>query len=126
MPLSRLKPDTAVITGLLTAAGVFLIFQTTLPRAADIIGAEPHDVDIEKSRKAAAWQAFGLVAIVTAVTRDINTYVIGGAALATIDYMYKHANATNPATGQLDDGGEGQSIGDYAAVHPLPDYVDAG
>lgn len=125
MALSRLRPDTAMIVGVFTAVGVFLIFRNALPAAADIVGEQPHNTDIEKSRKMAAWQAFGLVAIVTAVTRDINTYVISGAALAGLDYGYKHMNATHPATGQLDTTDVGSIAGyDEAGLHPLPtDYA---
>lgn len=126
MPLlSKLSaPDSATMVGLLTAAGVYLIYQNALPRVADIRSAQPHDGDVESSRKAAAWKSAALVGLVFVVARDLNSYIISGAALFGIDYMYKHANGVHPATGKLDVStttGESVAPG-MEQSYPLPDY----
>jgi hypothetical protein len=128
MPLlSRLQPDSATTVGILTAAGVYLIYQNALPNVADIRSAPPHDSTIESSRKGAAWKSLVLISAVFLVARDLNSYIISGAALVGVDYMYKHANAVHPATGKLDvNTSAGQSI-DQSQAFPLPEYgVDEG
>lgn len=118
--LSRLtNVDSGTVVGLFTAAGVYLIFNNALPNVTDVRSAMPHNNDVEKARKTAAWEAAGLVAIVFLVARDLNSYIISGAALVGIDLMYKHANAVHPATGKADVSNSGQSISN---VYPLPEY----
>jgi hypothetical protein len=121
MVLSRLKPDSATQVGVLTAAGVYLIYNNALPNLADIRSAPAHDDTIEKARRAAAWKSAALVGLVFLVARDINSYIISAGALFGIDYMYKHGNAVNPATGKLDAGGGAESIAP-AVSYPRPDY----
>lgn len=121
MALSRLKPDSATTVGLLTAAGVYLIYQNALPNVTDILAADPHDDTVEKARKMAAIKSAVLVGIVFVLSRDINSYMISGAALVGLDYMHKHANAVNPATNKLDSQPGGTSIAP-ATTYPLPEY----
>lgn len=117
---SRLQPDSATTVGLLTAMGVYLIYNNALPNAADVRAASPHNEDAEAERKQAAWKSAALIGLVFLVARDFNSYVISGAALIGVDFMYKHANAVHPSTGKVDMGGA-DMIGN-AAVHSLPDY----
>ncbi len=126
--LSKLSaPDSATMVGLLTAAGVYLIYQNALPRVADVRAAAPHDTDVEAARRAAAWKSAALVALVFVVARDLNSYIISGAALFGIDYMYKHNNAVHPATGKLDVSTSGESIAPgMAQAYPMPEYATVG
>lgn len=128
MAFSRLQgPDSATLVGLVTAAGVYLIYTNSMPSVADIRSTSPHDKDAESARKMAAWKSAALIGIVFVVARDFNSYIISGAALVGIDYMYKHANATNPQTGKLDVGGGGESVApSLAQAYPMPDYQEAG
>lgn len=102
MMRSLLRPDTATMTGVLTAAGVYLIYAHATPSLADIRSAPAHDTDVESCRKQAAWKSVGLIAAVFLVSRDFNSYIISGAALVGADYMVKHANAVSPQTGKVD------------------------
>lgn len=102
--LSRLQPDSATSVGILTAVGVYLIYQNALPSATDVRTAPANNSDVESSRKAAAWKSAGLITLVFLVARDLNSYIISGAALVGIDYLYKHSNAIEPSTGKLDAG----------------------
>ncbi len=115
--LSRLEPDSATEVGLLTAIGIYLIYQNALPSIADIRQAPPHDGDVETSRKAAAWKSAALITLVFIVARDLNSYIISGAALIGLDYMYKHNNAVQPTTGAVD-----VNTATTPNVYPLPEY----
>lgn len=124
---SRLRPDSAVVTGLLTAAGVYLIYNNALPTATDIRAAMPNNNDVVGARKMAAWKSAALIGVVFLVARDMNSYVISGGALIGIDYMYKHANGVHPMTGKLDTSGGGESIAPgLATAMPMPDYSSDG
>jgi hypothetical protein len=102
--LSRLQPDSATMVGLLTAAGVYLIYNNSLPSMADIRLGPPNDNDVEAVRRGAAIKSTLLIGLVFLVARDLNSYIISGGALVGIDYMYKHHNAIEPTTGRLDAG----------------------
>jgi len=126
MALSRLKPDSATLTGILTAAGVFLIYQNAVPAATDVRSAMPHNQDVETARKHAAYMSAALIGVVFLVARDLNSYVISGAALVGIDLMHKHANAVHPTTGKLDTGNSGLSIAPgLENAYPMPEYADS-
>lgn len=120
---SRLRgPDGATMTGLLTAAGVFLIYQNALPSLADVRMAQPDEPNAEHARKVAAWSSAALVATVFVIARDYNSYIISGAALVAIDMMHKHANQINPHTQRVDAGAVASIPS--AAIHPLPAYSE--
>jgi len=114
--------DSATTVGVLTAAGVYLIYSNALPSIADIRTAPEHDADVETSRQHAAIMSAVLVGAVFLIARDLNSYVISGAALVGLDLMYKHANAVNPGTGRADTVDTRDiSVGDNN-VHPMPTY----
>jgi hypothetical protein len=127
---SVLKPEGSITIGLGEAAAVYVIYQSALPNHSDIRSADPHNTDIEASRKRAAWKAASILGLVFLITQDVNSFLIGGAALAGIDLMVKHANAVHPATGKMagSDGGPGApgtDAVDLSTATPLPDYADA-
>lgn len=122
--MSRLKPDSATLVGVLTAAGVYLIYNNALPTVTDVRSAPQHDDDVETARKHAAWMSAALVGLVFLVARDVNSYVISGGALIGLDYMYKHHNTVNPATGKADVGNTGLSIASSES-YPLPEYEES-
>jgi hypothetical protein len=121
MPLSSVlkAPDSQVTVGLAEAAAVYVIYQHALPNHSDIRSADAHNTDIEASRKRAAWMSAALIGLVFFMTQDINSALIGGAALAGADLMIKHANAVNPATGKMH--ANAAPDGNVGAF-PLPDY----
>ncbi|MCW2899983.1 MAG: hypothetical protein JWO67_2248 [Streptosporangiaceae bacterium] len=126
---SVLKPDSAVMVGLAEAAAVYVIYNSALPSHADIRSAPPHDQTIESSRKAAAYKSAAVLGFIFLLTRDLNSFLIGGLALGGIDYMAKHSNGVNPATGKLADAA-GSSITGVAVesndtAFPMSDYSDS-
>lgn len=116
--------DSATTVGVLTAAGVYLIYNNALPSIADVRTAASHDDDVDTARKHAAIMSVVIIGGVFLISRDVNSYIISGAALVGLDLMYKHANAINPGTGRVDVLGSGDGIPDNT-LHPIPDYDTA-
>ena len=116
-------PEGSITIGLAEAAAVYAIYQSALPNQADIRSADPHNSDIESARRAAAWKAAAMLGLVFLITHDLNSFLIGGAALGGIDYMVKHANGVHPATGRLSGPQEGVPA-DNDVAFPLADYAD--
>jgi hypothetical protein len=121
---SVLKPESSITIGLAEAAAVYVIYQSALPTHADIRSADAHNTDIEASRKRAAWKAASILGLVFLITQDLNSFLIGGAALAGIDVMVKHANAVHPGTGKMA-GPVAPQGSELDTATPLPDYSDA-
>lgn len=126
MAFSRLKPDSATMVGILTAAGVALIYQNALPNSTDIRAAMPNNPQVESERKKAAWESVALIAVVFLVSRDLNSYIISGAALVGIDLMYKHSNAVHPNTNQMETNSDNASIAPgLSDSYATPNYVES-
>lgn len=113
-------PGEGVTVGILTAIAAGLIYNNALPSHADIRSGNPNDGNIESSRKGAAVKATALVALVSLVTRDLNTFIIGGGTVAALDYSAKHHNAINPVGGKLDTAGDGAPMGGQASMWSMP------
>jgi len=116
-------PGEGVTVGVLSAIAVGLIYNQALPSHADIRVGNPNDGDIESARRGAAVKSSALVALVSLVTRDLHTFIIGGATVAILDYSVKHHNAINPVGGKLDTGGS--DAGPGAMIYNLPDNTSA-
>lgn len=116
-------PEGSIITGLAEAAAVYAIYQASVPNLADIRSADPQNIDVESARKAAAWKSAAILGLVFLITHDLNSFLIGGAALGGIDYMVKHSNGVHPATGKLAALEQGPPI-DNDTAFPLADYTD--
>ena len=131
--MAILKPPESITVGLAEAAAIYVIYQSALPNHADIRSAPAHNTDIEAARKKAAWSSAAVLGFVYLLTRDLNSFLLGGLALSGIDYLTKHANGTNPATGKLATA-PGSSVqqaqdpaasGDNSSAYPMPDYSDS-
>jgi hypothetical protein len=124
---SILKPEGSITIGLAEVVAVYAIYQTALPNHADITSASPHDQTIESARKKAAWKSASVLGFVFLLTRDVNSFLLGGLALGGIDLMVKHSNGVNPATGKLAGSAITNPPADAGNVSafPMPDYGDA-
>lgn len=123
--VSKVSPDAGTLAGLMGAAGVYLIYNNALPTVADIRSTSPHNADAESARKAAAWKSTALIGVVFLVARNFDSFIVSGAALIGIDFMYKHANAVHPATGKIDASSDGTSIAPgLATAFPMESYYD--
>lgn len=123
---SILRPDTSVMVGLANGAIIMAFYQHELPQNAAIRTAEPHDNDIEKSRRNAAWKSAAFLGFMFLLTRDRNAAMIGGLVLASVDITVKHANGLNPETGKLDAASPGDMTiaPDIDNTYPMADYAD--
>jgi hypothetical protein len=124
---SILKPDQSVMLGLASGGVIMAIYNGALPSQAMIRTADPHDGDIESTRKMAAWTSAGLLSFMFLLTRDRNAFLIGGMVLAGVDYLVKHSNGMNPTTGKLSaEPAMGAAALDdtEAAIYPMPGYTD--
>lgn len=124
MPLKSIlrSPSEGVMVGIGEAVAVYLIYNSALPSHADIRSAPSNNTDIESARKGAAMKAAGLIGLVFLLTRDVNAFIVSGAALTGVDYMAKHHNAINPGSGKLDTGGADTVAPTASNVYSLPEY----
>lgn len=117
------RPEGGIAAGIGTALAVFLIYNSQLPSSADLRIGPAHEQNAEASRKGAAVESAALIGIVFLLTRDLNAFIISGVALGGIDYLAKHHNGINGASGQWDS--PSASVSEMATVHPMPQYGDA-
>lgn len=97
MPLGT--SEASVSVGLGTAALVAGVYSMSLPKLADVRNVEQRNTDIQKSERTAAWLAAGLVTGIALITSDPTVFVIGGAAMVAITWLYRHADQVNPISG---------------------------
>jgi hypothetical protein len=121
---SKLNPSNSVMTGLANGAIVIAIYQHSMGAGIlDMRTAQPHNTDIETSRKQAAYLSAAVLSVVFLLTRDRNAAMIGGLVLAGVDLTVKHANAVSPETGKIQAEAGSVSIDpSMAQVYPMPDY----
>lgn len=98
---SILKPDGSVAMGIATGILVYAVYDHSLPDTATIHATDAGDINVEASRKKAAWASAGVLSAVTLLTKDVNVFVLGAVVLFALDMHTRHANASNPVTGQL-------------------------
>lgn len=116
---SVLKPETSVMTGVAEAALIIAIYTHNMPSAANVrANGQPNDEPIESARKSAAYQSAGMLGLIFLLTRDWNSFLIGGAMLGGIDFWMKHHNATLPATNKAT-----TTNPNDGAVQPVADQV---
>lgn len=115
-------PENAMLVGLGEVAVIYTLYQHATPTNTDVRAAGALDRDVEAARRAAAWQSAILIGLVFLITNDVNSALIGGAGLAGIDLMTKHANGINPHDGKLV--GRDAAPPDNDVAFPLPDYTE--
>ena len=115
--------DSSVGLGLGTAAAVTALYSMSLPGLTDIRVSEPHEPNVESSRKAAAVKSIILIGTVYLITRDRYVVIIAGAVMTAVDYAVKHQNGIDPMTQRLDVSTGGGSIAPDMAA-PMPTYTD--
>jgi len=95
-----LKPEVSIGVGLGTAALVYAIYTNATPNLADIRTAQPDDMDVEATRKVAAWSATAAVAAVSLIAKDPTVFILGGGMVVMLDWWHRHANAVDPESGK--------------------------
>lgn len=95
------KPADSLTISLATAAGVMVIYNAKVGPVADVHASIPGDISINASIKKAGWEALALVAAMTLLSRDLNTTILGGAAIILEHTMHLHAEMASPASGEV-------------------------
>jgi hypothetical protein len=99
--MSIFKPEGSVVAGAAVAALVYATYSQSVPNASVVHATQAHDTNIESGRKKAAWTSAAVVGGVSLIARDPTIFVLGGLVLIALDFHARHANATDPATGDL-------------------------
>jgi hypothetical protein len=99
--MSLLKPDLSVVIAIATGVFTIAVYDKALPSTAEIHATDALDGSVDAARKKASWMAAGAIAGVTLLTRDPAPLIIGGVTLFALDFHARHANASDPATGDL-------------------------
>jgi hypothetical protein len=93
--VSRLRsPESSIGTALAAAGLVYGIYTFNTPSSAQIHATRANDVNISKARKKAAVTAAVAVLAVTAMSEDINVFILAGGMLVVLDTVCRHANAS--------------------------------
>lgn len=92
-------PEASVGVGLGLAATTYAIFDMHLPTVADVRSVEANNTDLQRSRRTATIMSAILVGGVAYITGDMTAFIIGGAVILGMDWLYRHADQVSPLTG---------------------------
>lgn len=95
------SPGASMGAAIGTAGLVYAIYALNVPNLGLIHATDPHDRNVEASRKKAAIEAGLAAAAVSILTKDLNPWILGGGAIIVSDWWIRHANATHPETGAM-------------------------
>lgn len=110
-------------TGVLVAIVNVLIFRHYVPSVADVRTATPYNNDVESAERMALTVGTVFTIATAMFARSVEVFAIGGIVLVALDFSMKHANAINPDTGKMADGGAmTTSLSDS---YPMPDYANS-
>jgi len=114
---SIMKPEGSIIAGLATGVLVYAIYDRCLPNAGTMHATDANDINIEAGRRKATYTAAAVVSGVSLLAKDVNVFILGGVVLFALDFHARHANASNPDTGELvaDGGYKSADTPDYGA-----------
>jgi len=96
-----LSGENSIITSLATAAVVGGIYNGTVGPVSDVHATDAADINIKASLRKAGWMSIVLVGSVWLLSRDHNILILGGATIIAEELGYRHANMTEPSTGQI-------------------------
>lgn len=97
----RISGDNSIITSLAVVAIVVAVYQAKIGPVSDVHATAPNDGNINASIRKAGWESLGIVSAIALLAGDLNIVILGGAAVVAEELSYRHANATNPATGDI-------------------------
>lgn len=96
-----LRPEISLLGGLAVGGVVYATYQVMLPPAADVKTVESNNRDIASSERTATWVSAGIVSGISLLTKDPGIFIIGGAFVILLSYVYKHADQVSPLTGKV-------------------------
>jgi hypothetical protein len=99
--MAGISPEHSFSATLAVMALEFGIYQLNMPNTADIKATDPHSSSINSSRTAATWTGISAAAALALLARDPNIFIFGAGFAVALDWLYRHANAVHPGTGQV-------------------------
>jgi fructose-1,6-bisphosphatase len=93
---SILKPEASTVAGLASVGTVFAVYQLNIGSVAQAAATDSNHPVLESSRKKAGYTAFGLIAILTLLTKDANVAILGGGTIIAMELSYRHGIMANP------------------------------
>jgi len=109
-------PQASIGMALATSGLVYGLYTLNIPSLAGVHATKANDINIQAGRKKAAITAGVAVVGVSAISRDINVFIVAGALLIVLDASCRHANASSPKTGQLVSPDGGPAVTGVSAV----------
>lgn len=97
----RISGDNSIVTSLAVVAVVMAVYVNKVGPVADVHMTAPNDGNVAASIRKAGWQAVGVTAAIALLAGDLNIVILGGAAVVAEELSYRHANMSNPGTGQI-------------------------
>ena len=94
-------PEASIAAGLATAGLVYTIFDMSLPPLADVRTLDSGNRDVSSSERTATAVSGAMVAGLGLLTGDPTVFVIGGAMVIALAWLYRHSNAVSPLTGTM-------------------------
>lgn len=96
-----LTPSQSVGTGLGVIGVVYAVHSNAMPPKAVQNATNAYDPNLENARKQAAIMSIGVVSAISLLTKDVNIFILGGAAAIALDWFSRYCIARHPATGQI-------------------------
>jgi len=91
--------EASVTVGLATAGLVYGVYNMSMPSLTDVRNVDQGNADIQKAERTAAWISAAAVTGIALITGDPTVFVIGGASMVAIAWLYRHADQVNPLSG---------------------------
>lgn len=104
---SILTPENSIVAGLATVGLVAGVYALDVGPVSQVHTSDASHPANSSGIQKAGYTSLIMVAGISLLARDPNIVILGGAAIIAFHAHYRHANLTNPATGQMEDGGQG-------------------
>src|SRR5580704_6276355 len=96
-----LKPEVSLPLALALGVAEYAVFQVEAPNLADVKGAAPHNTIAARSITTAGWTCTAMTAGLAILAKDYTIAVVGGVIALALTLKFKHANVTEPMSGQV-------------------------
>jgi hypothetical protein len=94
-----LKPEVSIGVGLATAAVVYGVYSSAVPKIADTRSLPSNTPDVTAAERQAAWMSAAVVGAVSLIAKDPTVFILGGSMVVALSWWNKHANVVNPEFG---------------------------
>ena len=94
------RPEVSLGMGLAVAALVWGVFNSTMPPVAEVRVTDQNDRDLAAAERTATWTSAAVVAGVALIAKDATVFILGGAMVTGLAWMYRHANQVHPEIGK--------------------------